>query len=746
MLTPLSLTILPDLGYQSDGKLMFNPWELCYCPLFITMKIVNRGSRSFFSKNITLNIQVKKMKRLFLIPVTFLCFVSAYAQGEYYGLLKNDTLVVGNELIERKFIWNKGNLITHSLTDKSSDKHWFNKHKSPDFHFSKDTESVSNAVFVSREIAENAIHPAYLEAEVSFTLGTLNIKKIYRIYSNTPAIACDIYLKGSTSTVLDGKATNLADLKNIEFSEDMQAKQSSAVLDQIKLDGFHWQTKVVEFFDVTDWNNNLVSERKIIPYRKNSYRGNLLFAHNMENDCGIFFLKEAPSSSVQLAYNGYDFTAEFGHFAVSGLGMTTRDIVSNEWRKAYSSVIGVYSGSELEQLTALRAYQKNLRKLLPERDEMVMMNTWGDRSQDAKVNEKFSLLEVERAAQLGISHFQIDDGWQVGKSPNSALAKGSFKNIWDNPDYWKPDPIKYPRGLHPIVKKGKQLGVEICLWFNPSVQDNYANWQKDVAAIVGLYKEYGIRTFKIDGLAIPNKESEINLRKLFDTVLEKTNNNVVFNLDATAGRRGGYHLFNEYGNVFLENRYTDWQNYYPYWTLRNLWQLSKYVPAEKLQIEFLNKWRNAEKYGNDIFAPHNYSFNYLFATTMAGQPLAWFEGSGLPKEALSIKSLISSYKNIQHDFHTGVILPIGDEPSGKSWTGFQSVRGKQGYLIFYRENTAHPYGFIKTWLSEGTQINCTPVLGNGKAMKSTIGHDGTIKVELSNPNDFVMYRYEIIQQ
>src|SRR5690606_22663342 len=192
---------------------------------------------------------------------------------------------------------------------------------------------------------------------------------------------CDIYLKGSTDVILDGKTANLADMKNIEFAEDMKSQHMTAILDQIKLDGFHWQTKVVEFYDVTDWNNNLVFENKIIPYRKNTYKGNILFAHNMESNNGIFFLKEAPSSSVQLAYNGYDFTTEFGHFAVSGLGMDGKDIVPNEWRKAYSSVIGVYSGSELEQLKALRSYQKNIRKLLPERDEMVMMNTWGDRSQ-----------------------------------------------------------------------------------------------------------------------------------------------------------------------------------------------------------------------------------------------------------------------------------------------------------------------------------------------------------------------------
>ncbi|WAC39552.1 alpha-galactosidase [Pedobacter sp. SL55] len=681
------------------------------------------------------------MKRFSLLLIFLVSFYAANAQNGYYSRLEKDTLVVGNKLIERKFLWNNGNLITYSLTDKASQQTWLNRLKTPDFQLTKD--AASNGTYASKEVKETAIPPNYLAVEVNVLLGTLTVKKVYRIYEDSPVIACDIYLKGSNDLALDGKAINAVDRKNIEFAEDMKSQQMSAILDQIKLDGFHWQTKIVEFFDVTDWNNNLVQERNIIPYRKTNYRGNLLVAHNNENNKGFFFLKEAPTSSVQLAYQGYDFTTDFGHFTMSGLGLTAKDIKNNEWTKAYSSVIGVYSGGELEQLSALRNYQKNVRKLLPQRDEMVMMNTWGDRSQDAKVNEKFSLLEVEKAAELGVSHFQIDDGWQIGKSPNSAVAKGSFKNIWDNPDYWKPDPAKYPNGLHPIVKRGKDLGVEVCLWFNPSVQNDYADWQKDVNALVALYKEYGIRTFKIDGLAIPTKQSEINLRKLFDGVLEQTNNEVVFNLDATAGRRAGYYTFNEYGNIFLENRYTDWQNYYPYWTLRNLWQLSKYVPAEKLQIEFLNKWRNAEKYGNDIFAPNNHSFEYLFATTMAAQPLAWFEGTGLPGEALKVKDLIKAYRKIQHDFHLGTILPIGDEPSGRSWTGFQSLNGNRGYFIFYRENTNEAVGAVKTWLPAGTKVKCTPVLGNGKKINTTIAKNGTIEVALPKINDFVMYRYEI---
>ena len=71
--------------------------------------------------------------------------------------------------------------------------------------------------------------------------------------------------------------------------------------------------------------------------------------------------------------------------------------------------------------------------------------------------------------------------------------------------------------------------------------------------------------------------------------------------------------------------------------LRNLWQLSRYVPAEKMQVEFLNKWRNADKYAdNDIFAPKSYSFDYLFGITAAAQPLAWMEASNLPQDAYKV--------------------------------------------------------------------------------------------------------------
>ena len=684
------------------------------------------------------------MKRLLLLLVFLPCALSSFAEETWYAKVSGDTLSIGNSLIDRTYLWNGGHLRTLSLTDKKIGLTRNTVKAHPDMVLVRGVEAGANGRLETEVVPQNEIHPSYLKATVTYTLGDLEVRREFRVYENTPAIACDTYLKGAMGRAQADDQTNHADRKNIESTSDMKSKPVTLLLDQLHFAGQHWHAKAVEFWDVTDWNNNLLAERNVITYRKNNYRGNLLMVRNGEDGQGFYFLKEAPCSSVQLAYKGSDFIAEFGHFMVTGIGVSEKDITAQKWTKTYSCVVGVYGEGELSALSALRRYQKNIRRHVPGRDEMVMMNTWGDRSQDSKVNEKFCLEEIEKAARLGISLFQIDDGWQYGKSPNSAVAKGSFKNIWDNPDYWTPDPEKYPRGLAPIVERGRELGVEIGLWYNPSVQNDFEDWEKDVDAIVGLHRKYGIKVFKIDGLAIPSKKAEENLKNLFDSVLRQTGNAVMFNLDATAGRRGGYHMFNEYGNIFLENRYTDWGNYYPYWTLRNLWTLSRYVPAEKIQVEFLNKWRNPQKYQDDVFAPSGYDFEYVFATSMAGQPLAWMEASNLPEEAFEIAPVVKAYRQVSADFHSGVILPIGEEPSGRSWTGFQSIiSDTEGYILLYREKTTRSSEYVTTWLSEGAKVEFVPVLGHGKALKTKVGNGSRVDFSLPHENDYVMYKYRI---
>ena len=129
---------------------------------------------------------------------------------------------------------------------------------------------------------------------------------------------------------------------------------------------------------------------------------------------------------------------------------------------------------------------------------------------------------------------------------------------------------------------------------------------------------------------------------------------------------------------------------------------------------------------------------------MAGQPLAWMEASNLPEEAYGISSLISVYREVMNTMHEGVILPIGEEPSGRSWTGFQSLSDERsGYILVFREADPEESSEVRTWLPEGTRAVFEPVAGDGKKFRATAGDDGRVRFALPEENSFALYRYEV---
>ncbi|MBS1370319.1 MAG: alpha-galactosidase [Lentisphaeria bacterium] len=93
----------------------------------------------------------------------------------------------------------------------------------------------------------------------------------------------------------------------------------------------------------------------------------------------------------------------------------------------------------------LHDYQRG--HLLPEsaRDPVpLLVNTWASLHTD--VDESSVMAVLEKAARIGAELFVIDDGWQ------EALGD------------WRPDPVKFPRGLAPLLERAKQLGMEFGLW------------------------------------------------------------------------------------------------------------------------------------------------------------------------------------------------------------------------------------------------------------------------------------------
>ncbi len=694
-------------------------------------------------------MNTKKAKCQSLLFICFLFFQQdVFSQLiQCRAVLQNDTLTLENTKIKRTFLWNNGALQSTGIYNKITGKFTTGNTTAgkADFFFPGITAKATNGTFRTYNVAANNASYENVNAEVMVTTGTITIKRVFRIYNNCPAIVCDYYVKGTAGDWVSYFA-ELETLKNIEDENAKKAAEGKILFsERLPITGTHWQVKAVEFYDASDYNNNLVQEYPRLMYaRENKLRGNLLFARNQLTNEGFYVLKEAPVSSIQLQYQGFDFTTVRDEIKVAGLGIGPKDISETEWVRGYSIVVGIdEGGGEIGLLQSLRKYQEQQRVYKEERDAMILSNTWGDRNRDSRINEAFILTELDAAAKFGVTHYQIDDGWQTGLSSNSALG-GSLANIWSNPHYWDINKNKFPNGLEPVLAKAKKAGIRITLWFNPSTDSSFKNWEKDADVLIAQYKKYGITMWKIDGVQIPDKKADINFRKFLDKVTEATNYNAVFNLDVTAGRRFGYNYMHTYGNLFLENRYTDWTNYYPHFTLRNLWQLSRYIPAQRLQIEFLNKWRNAAKYpADDILAPANYSFDYLFAITMAAQPLSWMEATGLPPEAFSTAKLIDKYKSISADLHKGRIFPIGDEPTGFSWTGFQSMKEKDGYFIIFRENNAESKKLLNTWLAAGTKLLLTPLTGNARPYYATVDKEGRLPFTLAESRSFVLMKYII---
>jgi hypothetical protein len=136
-------------------------------------------------------------------------------------------------------------------------------------------------------------------------------------------------------------------------------------------------------------------------------------------------------------------------------------------------------------------------------------------------------------------------------------------------------------------------------------------------------------------------------------------------------------------------------------------------------------------------------FDYCFAVTMAAQPLAWFEATGLPEDAFDIAPLVRTYRQHQSRLHEGLILPVGEEPSGVSWTGFQSLREGAGYLLLYRERTERPGARLCLWDLAGQRVRAHCLAGHGRDFTAQVGPDGEVDVHLPAPWTFALYEYVV---
>jgi alpha-galactosidase len=472
-------------------------------------------------------------------------------------------------------------------------------------------------------------------------------------------------------------------------------KPKSEDMEDLTLAVEHVRLTEVSLMDQTDAHNQLVFEREWLPQRNENplqLTGNLFAAENTLTHAGLLFLKLAPLPHSRPVPNAWDLEA-----AVRGRTLQCRFAgtgIDASGGEGYPHVVLAYSGGATGRTEALQSFQRSLRPYTPGRDGMFLSNTWGDRSRDSRISADFMRHEIEAGSLLGVDVIQIDDGWQTGRTANSARSTGVWNGFWsDNRHFWEPDAVRFPEGVSPLVREAAKKGMKFGLWYAPDSSGDFANWQRDAKRLLELHREDGIDYFKIDGVKATTKAGERNLRRMFNLVQQESAGKVVFDLDVTAETRPGYFGVPDAGPIFVENRYTDSHGYWPHQTLRNLWQLASWVDPLRLRMEVLNNQRNAEKYAGDPLAPSVYPPDYLFATVMFSNPLGWFEASNLPpayRERMA--PLVTTWKAHRDRLFSETILPVGDVPDGTNWTGFAAFdKGRNsGYLLLFRGVGASP--------------------------------------------------------
>ena len=523
---------------------------------------------------------------------------------------------------------------------------------------------------------------------------------------------------------------------------EQEAHLRSADCETAFIAGQHQRLIQVVLQDETDRNNQLVQEREWLLHPKDAEHlalsGNLFAVESPITGAGKVFVKCAPLPNARESEGTVDFSVKAGKGGFEYLLHNTGPSDLEHWQ------VLDYDGGAVGRTRVLHNWQRSLR---PQTDvhrvPRFISNSWGDRNRDARIQHDFMLKEINAAARLGVEVVQIDDGWQKGISANSHVAKeqgGVWHGFWDaDPEFWTPHPGRFPQGLEPILKRAAEKSVEIGLWYAPDSSNEFANWRRDADQVLKLHRDFRVNHFKLDSISAATIAARRNLRAMLKAVIDESHGRIVCDIDVTAGVRPGYFGEMAAGTLFVENRYTDWHNYWPHCTLRNLWQLSRWIDPRRLRMEFLNNSRNTSKYEGDSLAPALYPPSTLFAITMFANPLGWFENTGLPADYVTDAArLVRTWREHRAAIVSGDICPIGEAPDGAAWTGFCSAEpgSSSAYvLVFNERSSSQEHAFHISRSFESADV----LSGPGKA---AVERDRLL-VEMKVPFSYILLKLQV---
>ncbi|MFW6188992.1 MAG: hypothetical protein ACOC7T_01045 [Planctomycetota bacterium] len=677
-----------------------------------------------------------------------------------YCRYDRERIIIGNDRLERTYALGDGRLLATGLRDRALGREWIAEGEGrvafrlPGMGEEDRFQSVQ---FEAGTDDRMGLSEPFLYLTMTLSYPVRTVRTTLRVHPGVPAVSTAHAVRGKPVEV-DRREAPPRDFRTCR--REANAMKESTVprpdtVESLPLPGSHLRARAVRTYDVTDHYNTLARPEETLLYGPGfeKLQGNLLFLsedappEGAESRAGLFVVKEAPNFMGQLNYPGCDFhTAGRSVLEVRGTGLRPEELDPERELPGYGCTVGVFDPSVENGEAALREWYNAVDRRRPERDIYILSNTWGNRSTDEKVSTHFMKAEIGRAAEIGVDVCQIDYGWQPGSlwDPASGEHRKDSRYRDHHEAFWSVHPERFPGGFEEIAEHADRKGVGLGVWFAPDDWNRFADWRADRDRLLRLYRQHRMAHFKIDIFDVGSKLGERRLARMLEGVLEGSDGAVCLQMDLTNCRRLGFFYHPHIGEIFLENRYTDWGNYYPHYTLRNLWQLSRYVPTRRLQVEFLDLSRNREKYPDDPLRPQDYPIDYAFGVAMVGSPLAWMELSELSSaQVQALKPIVTAYRRQRERLSACEVWPIGEEPTGTAWTGFQALHPDgDGYLALFREMNERPEARLELRDLGDCRLQLETCYGKGFESDGLVDPEGRLRVALPGPRCCALVRYE----
>ena len=648
----------------------------------------------------------------------------------------NNTLTVSTGKMQRKWILTQTGLLTTSVKDMKTGVEWAKPNHSVncDWNLPGAITNATRGTFVSlnvRESDDDGFINSHLEVVSQFLYDSarLEIQYVVWVFPGAPGVRTQLRVKALNGFIPDSIPKTETTIKYYGHTLSVPSGRSEYLpLDLSRKNQRRYWGYYNNPGSRHDQSRDMLKEEVIVGFpifqdEDIDWASGVSFEYGNE---GVIVVKESHKCVNQQGHNTGSFYTGPSGLKVTGWGLHPQEIVEDRFRECWANWTIVYSHGNDGMQLALKQFDRARYPVFPERDIMIINDTWGpaDPFGGQFAQEEHLLKEIPGLAEIGVDVLRIDDGWQI--------------NPWGGVhEVFRPH---YPDGWKNINAACSEYGVKIGLWIHSQTAK-----QED---LLFNLDEVNVVTWKVDFDHLNNRtdiENRFNsVREIMKHAWMKTQFTFCPEYDDP---RYGWYFAKEYGSIYFQNIQEALPEHLimvPYHVLRQHWLMSKYLNSNKVQVMLQNPKRVDARYSDAPLHSHSYCFALGFPFVPVFFQSAQFLGEEGRNE---LKELISLYKEHRENMFECYSFPVGDTPSNDSWAGFQFINEEMngGYFLIFRElHNKDVKKSIQMKFLAGRTIKTTN-LKTGKTKRVKVSSNGMVELIVENPADFSFLQYQIVK-